>query len=191
MTYIVLITILLFMVLMTYVVFKKDSLSPTFISCVAFLCCSFLGFIGLHYWNNQSDLSYRLIIIISMGLMAFFFGEIVARKLIKIVDEKVVRKKINISKKLYYITIFFVIMTIFLLIIEIKKICNFYNFYSHSIPELLAFYRGKMGLFDTALATDGLSINFFVKQMKKMCDVICVIWMYILLNNYFIKTKRS
>jgi len=48
---------------------------------------------------------------------------------------------------------------------------------------MLGFYRTKTLLYSTDLLTDGTDIHFIVKQMKKIMDVVCCIFMYISIDS--------
>lgn len=188
-TYIFLIFTLLLLLSIAYRRFNHDLLSPTVISCSVFCFSVLLAIIGLLSWNDQSVLnSYSLIIYIT-GLSAFFCGEIVARK---IYTKKHPSKKktsykirfIDINRYLYVGTIFFIILTITLLILEIKRVCSAYGFEANSLPELLASYRSKSPLFSASMLQGGTDINFIVKQMKKIIDVLSLIFTYLTINNF-------
>ena len=209
MTYFILLTLISVIAIISFFSFKKDIMTPTFISCAIYAFSLFLAILGLNSWNNVKSLKIELIIVIVLGLLSFFIGEILARKIFskinnqtkkeikmkknrktnqtkKIEKVKVIKennKVIKINIFIYILTICFILITMFFLVSEIKRICIFYDFNSNSISELLAFYRTKIGLFSTDLVKDNVDINFLVKQMKKTCDVLCVIWMYIFFNN--------
>lgn len=187
MSYLILLSLIIILIITSFLAFKKDIMSPTFISCSVYAFSVVLAMLGLNSWNNELSLSLQLIVIVVLGLLSFFAGEILARKFFgKDINEYKSKnhvKTINVNKWIYWLTICFIIITMILLVVEIKRICNFYDFYSNSIPELLAFYRTKIGLFSTDLMKDNVDINFIVKQMKKTCDVLCVVWMYIFFNN--------
>lgn len=196
MTYILLIIIVLLLVIISYLVFEKDILSPSFISTNMYLLCIVFATIGLKTWNTEKTLNNNIFIIVIIGLVFFMIGEALAKYIAskKTANDKIIKENnipIVVNKYLYILTILFLIAAIVLQIIEIKRICNFYNFYSNSLRELLAFYRTKIGLFSTDLIKDGVGINFFVKQMRKTCDVLFVIWAYILINNIRSKSKRK
>ena len=191
MTYIILLAILIAILIFAFIYFKNDILSPTVVSTAMYVFSAILAFLGLSSWNNAKTLPIKIIIILSSAMLAFFIGEILARKLYKKFDNPQKKEKkqkdevkvVKVNKFIYLGTIAFIIITMICLVLEIKRICNYYNFDSNSIPKLLAFYRTKIGLFSTALARDNVDIHFIIKQMKKTCDVLCVIWMYIFFNN--------
>ena len=188
--YLFLIIILLLLAFFVYKKFDEDILSPSVISLLMFSFCTFFAWLGTFSWNTEK-LSFFTIFIIVSGLISFVFGEYVVRK--KYNNSKVNNIKsikiIKIENYKFYLTIFGILLTITLLILEIKRICNYYDFYSNNLGELLSFYRTKIGLFSTDLAKDNIDINFIVKQFKKICDVLLVIYMYIVVNNIFAKDK--
>lgn len=204
MTYGILLILLLILLIISFFKFEKDILSPTFISCAVYSFSVLLAILGLGSWNYVEKLQIKVIFIIFLGIFAFFIGEILARKFFNkkeklictkngkknnSIKNKTLNPEIKVNKLIYLITIIFIFATGFLLISEIKKICNFYDFNSNSIPKMLAFYRTKIGLFSTDLIKDNIGINFIVKQMKKTCDVLCVIWMYIFFYNHINKVS--
>ncbi len=189
MTYLILMIILASLGFICYYFYEKDILSPSVISCGMFLFCTFLAFLGLFSWNEVKNLSLETIGIVLVGIIAFILGEFLARKTTKEKEKKNSKELqiIKIDSWKYVLSIIGIVLTIFLLIIEIKRICAYYGFQSNHLPKLLAFYRTKTPLFSTDLITDGVDVNFIVKQMKKCCDVLCIIFMYIVANNILAK----
>lgn len=194
MTYAILIILLLLMAIGGYFLFEKDILSPSVISILMFLLCACFATIGLSSWNHVNKLSVYLILIIISGLVSFCFGEYLARKTQKNSKSDTSASSdfclIKIKNWQYILTLTIIILTGILLILEIKRICNFYGYYSNNLASLLSFYRNKTGLFSNALAQDGIDINFVVKQMLKVSNVICIFFMYILVNNFFANAKK-
>lgn len=190
MTYFILLLIIIIIGVIAYLLFDKDILSPTVISCTMFALCTLFAMYGLNSWNSVKFLSFELILIVCCGLFSFGIGEYILRwKKNNFKIENVSLKIIHFSAWKYILTIIGIIITVVCYITEIKRICNFYGFFSDNLPDLLAFYRTKIGLFSTDLITDGMEINFIIKQMKKVCDVVCVIYMYVFINNIFSKDK--
>ena len=64
-------------------------------------------------------------------------------------------------------SICFLLVTIILCYIEIKKVCNGYGFYSGSISELLSFYRDKTALFSDELLDAGIITQEEFEAKKK------------------------
>lgn len=189
-TYIILITILMGLMISAAFLTKKDFLSPSFLSCAFFMCSAILGVIGLGTWNNIDSLSFKLIFIIFIGLVAFILGEFLQRKIIEKKlkkDEEIKDEYIKVGKIKYVLTMLFIILTTILLILGIKKVCNYYEF-NGSLSSMLNFYRMQ-----TSLYSDGpiVDINFIVKQMQKVCEVICIYYIFILINNFFIKKEKK
>ena len=186
--YLFLIIILLVLAFFVYKKFDEDILSPSVISILMFCFCTFFAWLGTFTWNTEK-LSYFTVFVILSGLFCFIIGEYVARKRARIskTNSNQSVRVIKIENYKFYLTIIGISLTIVLLILEIKRICNYYDFYSNNLGELLNFYRTKIGLFSTDLAKDNVDINFIVKQFKKICDVLLVIYMYIVVNNVFAK----
>ena len=192
MSYAALLIIFIAIGLTSYYAFKKDLLSPTVITCCMFAFSVLLAIIGLSSWNKITELSPYTIGLMAVGVLAFFAGEILVRKFIKRKEGRPYKMHPIVVKRWKVIfSILFVAITLVLLYFEVKRICSYYGFDSNSLSELLAFYRTKSSLFSTALATDGTDINFIVKQMKKISDVICIIFMYIVANNILMGDKAK
>ena len=192
MSYLILLLILFIILLFVYNRFNKDILSPSFISCCMFLFSAFLAFVGILYWNNIKNISFQTILIIVIGIICFVIGEYFARK--KTIlnannDEKEEIKPIQIEKWKLILTVIGIIITAIFYFLEIKRICLHFGFDSNNLPQLLAFYRTKTSLFSTELINNSIDINFIVRQMKKLCDVVCIIFMYIVANNLIAKDK--
>ncbi len=193
MSYIILLLILLIILLIIYYKFDKDILSPSFISCSMFSFCVILAILGVLSWNSEKNLSLTTILVVVMGVVAFCFGEFISRLANK--NKRNEKKKIKelkiikIEKWKIVVTIIGIFITALLMFFEIKRICAYYGFTSCSIPKLLSFYRTKTILFSTDLIDDGVDINFLVKQMRKVCEVACIIFMYVVANNILAKDK--
>ena len=80
MMYVLLILLITVLFIITYKIFNKDLLSPSNISILMFLLSTLLAYIGTFSWNNVSDISFKLVFIIILGLLAFVLGEFITRK---------------------------------------------------------------------------------------------------------------
>ena len=87
MSYLLLFLMILLLTLMAYIFFKKDILSPTFITCGIYLISVLCSIIGLFYWNDVSELHIKTLFAIILGLVSFGFGELLARYIRKDIDD--------------------------------------------------------------------------------------------------------
>lgn len=191
-SYIILVLLLAGLCIFSYIIFRKDVLSPSFISCVMFEACAILSVIGRYSWNDELNLSPLTIIIIVVGLLSFILGEWIFKKYFnKKQNHDTEYKNIKISKYKYVLMFIFVATTIGLLISELLRICQHYGYNTYNISDMLNFYRHKSVLYENVLAKDNTDINFFVKQMHKVCVVICIFNIYIFINNFFYKDNQK
>lgn len=191
-TYISLIAILAILCIVSYNIFKKDILSPSFISCIMFEISAVLACIGKYSWNDEESLSGITIGIVVIGMISFIIGEYILKKFFYKQKKEIEAKHsiIKIKKYKYFIMYLFVIVTIAFIVLELNRICQYYNYDSNNISDMLSFYRHKSVLYEDVLTRDHTDINFFVKQMHKVCVVIGFINIYIVINNFFYDEKK-
>lgn len=195
MSYLLLFLMILLLTLMAYIFFKKDILSPTFITCGIYLISVLCSIIGLFYWNDVSELHIKTLFAIILGLVSFGFGELLARYIrkspLKENDccsnfEKI--QKISMSK--FYILIFLLIFSIIYVIFQIKKVCSLYG-YSSNFSEVLYFYRKANDLLYGGNANASYDINFIAKQCLKFCCVVCVFFEYMFVKSLLNKEPKK
>ena len=180
-TYIILIFFCLFLVVFSYLFFKKDLLSPTLVSAIVFLLTLVCAAIGLFSWNYVDGLSLETILIIIVGLGSFCIGEIIARALQKGRTKEKKKKPIKpfcLTNKILIALLIFVIISLVLNMIEIVKVTESYGFTSSSFIDVLAYYRTKTGLFNDSAFASGAGINTFVSQLWKISGAINIILFY-------------
>jgi oligosaccharide repeat unit polymerase len=186
----------------SFFIFKKDVLSPSFITSFMYSSTVFIAILGFNTWNVYKDLSSTTIIIISLGVFYFFVGEVVYRYFYykfqknsnnninkKLKNTSHTYKFPNISKKIEILIIVFVILTLFLTYKEVYKICIYYGHKPTSIGDMLNFYRTKTLLYSTDATNNGITISGYVAQMQKMCYFLCVFNMYFFLDNFINKKE--
>ena len=78
--YVVLLGVLIILAIISFFVNQKDVLSPSFISCVAYMLCDICAIIGKLSWNNIV-ISWKVIGIMMIGLLAFICAEFIVRKI--------------------------------------------------------------------------------------------------------------
>lgn len=190
-SYFILLTLLVAIALLVYKIFH-DILSPTFISAAAFSLCTILAMVGLFSWNNVPTLSPLLITIIITGILSFFLGEsLVRKKFPPQKTRKIKLKHISVPLWLSIASILFVVATIVLLYLNIKQVAAHYGFTGTGIGEMLSFYQSSIRAANASSAANVVDINFIVRQMRKVCDVLCIVSVYITVNNLFVPGKLS
>lgn len=126
-----------------------------------------------------------------IGILSFFFGEIVVRKLKKSKKEntKVNEKSNNENitqqrkKRIWIIIYFIMIITFFFTIHEIKNICLNYGYKGNNFFEMLKYYRMKNDLLSGGNINAAYDLNFITKQLLKFCFVSTVFIEYFLSEN--------
>lgn len=180
--------------LLAYRLFDKEVLSPTLITCAAFLVSTILAMIGLLSWNDQGYLRASTMAICILGIVSFFTGELISRIIFKCESKKDNSRKnrtIHIRTIVYILITIFIIVATIILIAEIKRVCFSFGFESGSLPETLAFYRSKTSLFSNELNSAGVDIGFIPKQMKKVVDCLFIIFAFIATNNFLSNKKNK
>lgn len=196
MLYVVLLIIIALIGISCFYSFDKNVLSPSFISCVMYFIAIFLATIGIFSWNHVTNISFKLILVITCGILFFALGELLARKVIKKNEPKKKPKKnrfneINLPVWKWITMYSLVIVTIVWLILELKRICVHYGFMESNLPKMLQYYRGLTNVFSNRLLEDGVDFSFILRQLRKICDVFCIISSYILVNNIFSKSNKQ
>lgn len=193
MTYIILLLAYILIGIFVFKIYEKDILSPTIITVIGFSGAFICSIIGLISWNYNKDINIYSILIFILGITAFSIGEYIARQLYKkYVKEKKENKNFEItriSKPILIIILIFLILTSILLILEIKRICEKYGFYSNSISHILSYYRTKTGLFSSDGFNKNMQVNFVVKQMQKICNAFNII-IYTYICSKMLKIKK-
>lgn len=192
MTY-VLFIILLFVLLVCVYLKEKDIFSPLFLSLIAFLVSFIFAFIGTFSWNTQSELSYTIIGIFIIGIFGFIIGSIIAKKYYLkkncSINKSSKIKKIKIERWKIILSCIFIIATIILMILEIKRICSFFGYDSNNLANLLSYYRSKTILYSNEISSKTTDINFVIRQMHKTTVIIGVLFIYAFCNNFFQSKK--
>ncbi len=191
MTYIYLIIIL--SILMIYIYLnEKDVFSPIFLSLLAFFGAFTLAFIGTFTWNTQKEMSMQLVLIFLIGILSFTIGAQIAQKISnkKKVNKTITNKELRIENWKVLLSSIFIITTIVFMVLEIKRICNYFGYNSNNISNLLSYYRSKGILYSNEISSKTADINFIIKQMHKTSVVIGVLFTYAFCNNFFMKKKN-
>ncbi len=184
MTYLFLILVILFLTVMSYRLFSKDFLSPSFLLCISFLFGVVCSFFGRLSWNPIEELHLETLSIIIIGLFCFIVGEIIVRLFVKIKLKKIgEQKKINIEFWKIIISFLFVTITMVLYFFEIRRIVFQLGHNTNNISQILKLYRETTSLYTTKYVGTDLSINVIVSQMRKACDMLCYLYMFFLVNN--------
>ncbi len=193
MTYIILIVLIILMLIGLYIR-DKDIFSPAFLSLLAFLGAFVFSFIGIFSWNDRVSLSPEVMYILLVGLLSFLIGA----KLVKLflgkkqgfLEEKKVYSEIKIEKWKIVLSCLFIVATIVLMFLEIKRICSYFGYNSSNLANLLSFYRSKSILYTNEISSATVEMNFFVKQMHKVSLVLGILFIYAFCNNFFSKNRN-
>jgi oligosaccharide repeat unit polymerase len=194
--------LLILLILFEICFFKKyrDLLSPTFIYTLSMIISVLSSIIGLSFWNSENNINLTTFLIILFSIVSFATGECIVRKIFKIKFNKTANKKLKNEKKSiacqnifdksidvsWTITIFeslFIIITIIWLFFEIKRIAILAGYTEGGIGTIIGKYRELSTLFTTELLENGQNINSVVSQMRKICETICFINIYIFISN--------
>ena len=171
---------------------EKDVFSPIFLSLLAFFGAFTLAFIGTFTWNTQKEMSMQLVLIFLIGILSFTIGAQIAQKISnkKKVNKTITNKELRIENWKVLLSSIFIITTIVFMVLEIKRICNYFGYNSNNISNLLSYYRSKGILYSNEISSKTADINFIIKQMHKTSVVIGVLFTYAFCNNFFMKKKN-
>lgn len=191
MTYIYLIVILSILLLYVYLN-EKDIFSPLFLSLLTFLGGLALALVGTFTWNTQKEMSIQLVLIFLIAILSFTIGAQIAQRISnkKKISKNIRNKEIKIEKWKIIVSSIFIVTTIVLMIVEIKRICHYFGYNSNNISSLLSYYRSKSILYSNEISSKTADINFIIKQMHKTSVVIGVLFIYAFCNNFFMKKKN-
>ena len=189
--YIALIIALLILGIVFYFLLDKEILSPTIITISMFILCTIFAFTGRLSWND-TDISINVILIIVLGILSFGIGESISR----LMPIKGTKKETNESEtnnkvikietwKIIAVTLF-IFITIFFTYTEIIRISDNVGVHG-SFSQRMSAFREASTLFNANAIEEGNSINTIVSQMKKVCDILCVVLIYIIINNFIYK----
>lgn len=195
MSYIILIFFTAIMMVLSYLVFKKDIITPSFIVCGTYFFSVFSAYIAKIFklWNYV-DLQPISVIIVIVGVASFVLGEYIIRKKI-IMNKKngliseflkkdiIVSKIIHISNIKYLIITGFVISCLIIIYCQLIKITGI----SNNIPLMINSYRESTPLFNNS--TKSTSISTFAMQLYRISEIIAIVFMYIIINNIICKDK--
>lgn len=190
MTYVLIITILIFFLICFYKQ-SKDFLSPHIIYTLSMLVCSFCALIGLLFWNDVAELNIITILIIIISVFSFAIGcfsctyffnnkkiHIRLSKSKKRVFSKFLGIKNNqiydFNNKYIFLEMIFVIITLVLMFIEVRRIAYMAGYDGTGFGNMINKFRELSILYTTELVENGRGVNIVVSQMRKICDVICV-----------------
>jgi len=193
MLYIILIVILLIILYFIYKLYN-DFLSPSFAYTSFMLVSVFSAFIGLKYWNNITNLKLITCLILMLSVLSFCVGEVLVRKIYKkYLDdkkEKTIVEKHEVEWWKIILELIFVLATTILLYNEVKRIAIIGGYESGGFGVMIGKYRDLSSLFNTDIIKNGQGINIIVSQMRKICEVLCYINIFLLIKN-FVEGKKS
>ena len=175
MNYLILILFLLFLCWFSYVYYKKDILSPAFLTSIVFTMGVVFSFIGIFYWNDKTNLSIETVFIIIFGVLFFIVGSVTSSQFKKRIVIKRKQKRLNLKFKefsfLSLMVIFIYFLFVFIITLhKIKFMCSALGFNSENFSELLSFYRHN--LLNNNFSSEGIEIGFAIKQSLKLVSVL-------------------
>ncbi len=189
-TYITLIIATAILALISYKLFKKDILSPSFIVSVTYFASIVAAFLAkiFNLWNNE-EISFKIVSIIIIGIISFILGEFIIKKTISKLKKK---KDINEDSNYKIIKISNIKMIIICVFLIITFINIFYQMVnitgiSDNIPQMINAYREQTPLFNKEDST--ISIDTFAMQMYRAADLFAVFFIFIIINNLLLKDK--
>jgi oligosaccharide repeat unit polymerase len=151
---------------------------------------SFMGRIN-NSWNFQ-ELHFNTFCIIILGVLMFGVGEFAARKFIfktktKTVDlENYKYEIIRVDILKIFICGGFILLTTFLIYRNMKSITNV-----SGLSNVIGAYRLLTPAFNSSAMETGVKINTIYTQMFRACEIISLIFIYIIVNNLLAKDKFS
>lgn len=180
MWYVYLFLILIFLAILYYYIFKKDVLSISFISCIIYALSTLAAFISYKIegsWNyvdiHQETAMYVIISVICIGIGEFFIKKLTKKsdynkqeeiKLIKVTDLKIL------------ICIVFLLLTFFLIYMDMSKITN-----TTGISKVINAYKQNSAMYNDS---DNIEqISFLYTQMYRFSVAMGIIFLYIYVNN--------
>lgn len=193
-SYLLVILFLLFSCWLSYIVFKKDILSPAFITSAVFMMGVVFSCIGISYWNDKTKLSFETISVLIFGVLFFVIGSVIASQLKKKLVIKKNQQKMNYNFKEFSFFTLIVICVCFLFVLimalhKIKFMCSALGFNSRNFSELLSFYRHN--LLNNNFSSKGIEIGFFIKQSLKFISVLNGFLFYNLIVTFSRKKREK
>lgn len=199
-----LIILLVLLCLTSYIVTKRDILSPWFISCLMFLISSIVVIPNINNWNV--DLSSKTVFIIFIGLLSFGIGEFYVRCLknkgliVTKIDKIHINKNnnssidrinipIEINKIVIIMSIIIMIIVTFLYYKQVLNIAYAAGFSDSSELPMLRFAR-------IATINPDIMQNIKTNKLVGQCVIISYSYAYLMLyitiyNIVFFKFKRE
>lgn len=191
MVLIIMIVVTFLLMLMSYYLFNKDIMSPSFLITAGYL----LSLVSTLYNINVWDVSIGLhtFLIYEIGIISFVLGE----NFVKLINSKL-SKQTNNDKplKIGYISIekwkYFIVFVVCIgiLILTYREVVRIANLDFNSWGNIA--YNFKTNVINSDL--EGASISSLVQQANKITKGFAFVFLYIFVNNVFsvktIKEKR-
>lgn len=193
MLYILLSCLLLLMAIVFYRFFNREIVSPTIITCLIFFVSVLGAFLGTSEgsWNNIFNLHWNTVCYILLGVFCFGIGELLARRVKVYIHKRSVKQKNNDSGKIIhidflknFIIIIFVLVTMVLLYMNLRTITG-----GNSLSQIISGYKSSSILYNENALEEGATINSMVLNMLRFCEITCVVYIYIIVKNLFLKDK--
>lgn len=194
MLYLVLSIVLFLLAGIFYFKYKADILSISVLTALVYGVSSLGAFMATatNSWNYQ-QLHPMTAGIIIIGVISLYFGEKFARKLKFKISNK--DKKINLDNYEHkpieidfiktLICILFVVTTIFLIFTNMKQLTG-----ESSISTVINSYRSSSEIFNSEASIQNIKINTIYMMMYHMCEIIGLIYIYVVVRNKLAKYKN-
>ncbi len=168
---------------LSYYSLGKDFFQPACLITLSFILCVVCAIVMQFKWEYQYHL--KTVLIIAFGLLIIYLANLLCyksktsvrrRKAYKLLNASANLKVINVSFILLTIIILFQLLTLFLYLLEIIRIVGNVG----SISEIMNIFRDE-----TSYGTE-VSVSFAVNQMLNVSFAICIVNLYIFINNVLI-----
>lgn len=188
--YLFIICLLIFAIIINIKIYNFDILSVSFLYNCSMLISVICSTIGLLTWNDVNSLSFPTALIIIISILFFNFGEFIARRIFKpndIKKNKAKRLLITPSRFFSLIALLFAIITFFCILYEVIRISRIVGYNGNNIFNIIKSYRSTSILFSTDYIKKGIHINIIIAQMQKAIEVVCYVFIYIIISNVIYK----
>ena len=180
MWYIYLFLILIILAIIYYYIFKKDVLSISFISCSIYAISILAAYISYKIegsWNYV-EIHEQTVLYVIMSVLCIGVGELLVRKLWKKRDKTIEEKAklIKVTDIKIIICTFFLILTFFLIYMNMSKITN-----TTGLSKVINTYKVNSAMYNDSKNIE--QINFIYTQMYRVSIVIGIVFLYIYINN--------
>lgn len=184
MIYVLLFSVLV-MFIISFIISKKDLLSPACIVCIVWVLGTISVIYNIGYWNVSINTSTYWIFISSIGVFMIFsfLGDFIAKKSTvnkKKIKEKGELKYIDLNNRIFCFFLIYNIIVTIMVVLTVWRTAGITSMFGNvNFSSQMAQYRGG----DEALPT-------LIKQLYKVMKCDTYIFIYVLCNNLQFKGKK-